>query len=156
MSLSLSGVDTLYGFSGWVNDCTSKLNVYEKNQFLKMNTKKQSALEMILTILKIRSLFEERKIAPTLLKELYKVYNPLPHMEQFIEKSQLFFPNLNCGITSLYLKHILKEGKLINGGYAGQNHTFLFLNKGLIIDITADQFGGPPVYVGPMLYPWSF
>lgn len=40
----------------------------------------------------VRSLFEQKKIKPTLLLELYKGYNPVPHLENLLQKVSFFFP----------------------------------------------------------------
>jgi hypothetical protein len=42
----------------------------------------------------------------------------------------------------------------VRGTYSGYSHTFLLLG-GNVVDITADQFDGPPVYVGPLTQPWE-
>jgi hypothetical protein len=101
-----------------------------------------------------RGQFNEHTLQRDLLKKLYKNYNPDVETESFIDKAAQIFPNLNCGIASVYLKHVLKKGKIVQGSYGSQNHTFLLIDK-TIIDITADQYGGPSVYVGPLKYPWS-
>ena len=43
---------------------------------------------------------------------------------------------------------------MVTGSYEGQKHTFLMLDN-LVLDITADQFGGPALYVGSLVSPWS-
>lgn len=52
------------------------------------------------------------------------------------------------------MQHRLSEGEIRNGSYAGHGHTFLVI-EGVVVDITADQFDGPDVYVGPLVAPWS-
>jgi hypothetical protein len=89
-----------------------------------------------------------------LLVELYKGYKDVGDTVQFVTKAREIFPNGNCGLASLYLKKEL-GGEIIQGKYGEHNHTFL-LHKDVVIDITADQFGGPEVYVGPLRSPWSF
>lgn len=104
----------------------------------------------------VRYLFEQRRIDPALLVQLYMTYNPLAHIEDFIHQSQLLFPKLNCGIASLYLQYVCAEGTLTKGAYRQHPHTFLMFDKGIIADITADQFGGPRIYLGHLKSPWRF
>jgi hypothetical protein len=108
-----------------------------------------------LLISQCRTLFEQRKIDLRLLAELYVAYNPIPAIESFITQSQALFPKLNCGLASLYLRHILKEGVVKQGTYAGHAHTYLLFEQNLIADITADQYGGPRIYYGPLKDPWK-
>lgn len=42
------------------------------------------------------------------------------------------------------------ESKLVEGDFGSINHVWLELPDGTILDATADQFGGPPVYIGPL------
>ena len=106
------------------------------------------------TIKLIRNSFERQSIDLSLLKKLYKKYNNIDNIDKFINDGVNMFPKLNCGITSLYIKHILKGGRIINGEYKKENHTFL-MYKNNIIDITAEQYGGPKIHVGPLKYPWK-
>ena len=59
-----------------------------------------------------------------------------------------------CGMVSYALQGFLSlyevETKLVSLNFAEINHMFLQLPDGRIIDATADQFGLPPVYIGPM------
>ena len=115
-----------------------------KNKLLKI---KKCAIE-------IRRKFETNKVNKKLLKSLYQKYNPLDDVNSFVEKAQELFPKLNCGLTTLYLKNKLGHGKIINGRYKKNNHTFLLLPKNILVDITADQYSGPKVYVGEVKKPW--
>jgi len=63
------------------------------------------------------------------------------------------FPKLNCGIASLYIQYKLKHGTIVQGFYNNIPHTFFLLGDN-IIDITADQFGGPKIYTGKLKEPW--
>ena len=99
--------------------------------------------------IKARKAFETKKIDRSILKELYTQYHPVRNIDMFISRATSFFPNLNCGITSAYLKYMLGRGDIVNGNYGNNNHTFLLLNRKTIVDITADQ------YVGPLKNPWS-
>jgi len=98
---------------------------------------------------------EQRKIPVRLLTNLYKKYNPIKNISKFIEDSKEFFPELNCGIASVYLRHVLQQGEIVIGSYGKEPHTFLLINSETIVDITSDQYGGPKVYIGPIDYPWS-
>jgi hypothetical protein len=79
------------------------------------------------------------------------------------------FPDEACQVATDELKHRLGFGEIIDGSYrvaepgdhsAFQRHEFLDVGetdvaKRTIVDITADQFGGPSVYVGEWRAPWS-
>ncbi len=103
---------------------------------------------------KVRQLFQNRLIARPLLRRLYLSYNPEVEIETFLEHAEILFPKLNCGLTVVYLQYTLGEGNIRNGSYKGQGHTFLIVEN-TVMDITADQFGGPQVYAGPLILPWS-
>ena len=112
-------------------------------------------LEIKLTTSKIRSNFEKGKVSSAELKKWYQNYNKIEDIDFFIKEAKELFPRLNCGLATIYLKKIIKNGNIINGKYGKNNHTFLLINKELIVDITADQYGGPKIYVGPVQGPWS-
>lgn len=97
----------------------------------------------------IRQEFEDRTYNKTLLKGLYLTYNPDVEFNSFLEKAEEIFPKGNCGLTAVYLREKLGGGEVIKSFYNGQPHTFL-LFEGKVIDITADQFGGPRVYIGDL------
>ncbi len=101
-----------------------------------------------------RKKFESGNLDIELLNKLYQNYNPLKDVYGFIQMSLDIFPRLNCGLASVYLKHALKSGEVVNGKYGDHNHTFLLADN-KIIDITSDQYGGPKVYFGPITAPWS-
>lgn len=102
-----------------------------------------------------RAAFEARQIDPYLLRELYSTYAQVTDVEWFVEKAAILFPRLNCGLVSVYLRHLLRQGSVERGRYRGRGHTFLLLEDGTIVDITADQYGGPKVYCGPLVEPWE-
>lgn len=78
------------------------------------------------------------------------------------------FPDEACQVATDELRHRLGFGKIIDGSYVvtepgGRKevvrHEFLDLGKTDIAektigDISADQFGGPSVYVGEWREPW--
>lgn len=103
----------------------------------------------------VRQEFEQSTVDPQLLAELYQTYHPIEDIDVFLQRAKSLFPALNCGIASVYMQHRLQAGTVLRGSYAGQPHTFLSLGEGAIADITADQYGGPAVYVGPLQPPWS-
>jgi hypothetical protein len=90
------------------------------------------------------------------LKRLYGKYAPeITKIDLFIDRATQLFPTGNCGLASLYLQNKLSSGRIVNGSYKKENHTFLFLEEEILVDITADQFGGPKIYIGKLKYPWK-
>ena len=53
---------------------------------------------------KTREKFEKNEIPQDLIKKLYLKYNPISNVNNFLKQAKDLFPNLNCGIASLYLK----------------------------------------------------
>lgn len=105
----------------------------------------------------VRKEFETGSVPRELLAELYHDYNPrIKDIHGFLDQAASLFPVQNCGVASVYLKHIFSSGEIEPGGYIFPTtvHTILDLGKIGIADITADQFGGSPVYVGPLQYPY--
>jgi hypothetical protein len=113
---------------------------------------KISTIEKI--ALRARKDFEKGNIDKNELRRLYLNYNPIKNINLFIKKAKKFFPKLNCGLASVYLKKLISDGKIIRGKYLNKNHTFLLLEDKIIVDITSDQYGGPKIYVGPIKYPY--
>lgn len=103
----------------------------------------------------IRRDFEKGSIPDSILVSLYSGYNKEVDSSIFVTKSKKMFPKLNCGLTSLYIQKKLGEGEIVKGSYLGNPHTFLMLGGEQVIDITADQYGGPEVYVGKIRQPWK-
>lgn len=104
---------------------------------------------------KARRDFENGRIDTGVLEGLYAAYNPLQDLGSFIEASQHIFPSLNCGLASLYLRYLLGTGQLMRVRYGSHNHTVLQVDDETIMDITADQYGGPTIYIGPLASPYS-
>lgn len=98
--------------------------------------------------------FESGTIDKSRLKQLYAEYAEVGDVGEFVDRAQDLFPKLNCGLASLALKDALGSGAVTNGRFLDENHTFLLLGRDTIADITADQYGGPSVYVGPLKNPW--
>lgn len=102
-----------------------------------------------------RQELEKKRVDREFLKEIYRRYADVPDVELFVQRAEEMFPNLNCGLASVYLQHRLGEGEVVQGKYDQHDHTFLLLADGTTVDITADQYGGPKVYCGPLRQPWS-
>jgi|SRR3989344_510467 len=117
--------------------------------FMKLSNVEQIAF-------KVRADFEAQRIDEDELKQLYQQYNPLENIDSFMKSAREMFPNLNCGLATVYLRRRFPDGKIVNGRYKNNNHTFLLLGDSVVVDITSDQYGGPKVYVGPLQSPWLF
>lgn len=105
------------------------------------------------TVRQTRKQFEIGLADQELLINLYREYADVGDTEQFVNKAKYIFPHGNCGLASLYLRKEL-GGEIIQGRYGEHDHTFLVVDD-TVVDITADQFGGPKVYVGPLQLPWK-
>ncbi len=103
---------------------------------------------------KVREKFERGNISKELIKKLYIEYRLIQNVDSFFKRADQLFPNLNCGIASVYLKRKIKDSKIVQGKYKDNNHTFIITQDNLIVDITSDQYGGPKIYVGPIKSPW--
>lgn len=107
------------------------------------------------TAIEARQAFEQHEVPKPLLRSLYLEQNPsFLDIDRYLDFADRIFPTGNCGLATVYLKHLLGEGELADGEYITNSHQFLEIGK-LVVDITADQFGGPKVYVGPLELPWS-
>ena len=101
-----------------------------------------------------RKAFEQRTIPREVLRELFLAPNPdFLDVDNYLDFAATIFPRGNCGLTSVYLRHVIGAGQIVEGQYVSEQHTFLKVGA-LAVDITADQFGGPPIYVGPITLPW--
>ena len=101
-----------------------------------------------------RKRFEQRSIPLNFLEELYTAYNPVPDIKTFIAQAMKHFPRGSCGVAGTYLQRIIGRGTITQGTFNDEPHTVLRLDD-LIIDITADQYNGPRIYVGPITPPWT-
>jgi len=110
--------------------------------------------EIVLLAREVRKSFEKREIPQEKLERVYFHYNSLKDIKTFIERALRLFPRGNCGLASVYLQQFLPSAEVIRGNYGLESHTFLLLDETVVIDITADQFGGPEVYVGLLKEPW--
>lgn len=89
---------------------------------------------------------------------LMRLYNsllkkPIEDIEGFFRSASQLFPRNNCGIATAALFDRLGGQISKDLTYGGISHTVLELGD-RIVDITADQFGGPTVYVGKIIAPW--
>lgn len=110
--------------------------------------------EIRLVAVTARQSFEQDAIPRPLLRTLFTAYNPdFLDVDNYIDFSLKRFPKDNCWLASVYLRHVLGDGDVVEGAYNLEAHQYLQIGK-LAVDITADQFGGPPVYVGPVVEPW--
>jgi hypothetical protein len=107
------------------------------------------------TVWEVRKDFETKIVDQIRLRGLYREYNDIPDITNFISRAVEQFPNFNCGVASVYLQHIFGAGAIVQGRYLEHDHTFLLLDRNIIVDITADQYGGPAVYVGLFKEPWA-
>jgi hypothetical protein len=105
------------------------------------------------TAYRTRKAFESRTVSDKFLAKLYGKYADVEDVFSFVQKAKDLFPLGNCGLATLYLKEKI-GGEIVRGKYGGHNHTFLRIGE-TIVDITADQFGGQKVYIGPLQAPWS-
>ena len=102
----------------------------------------------------VRIRFENKQIDAVELLKLYQEYNSIPDPELFLDRANQLFPRLNCGLATIYLKQVLGYGEVVQGKYQENGHTFLLIPGDIVVDITADQFGGPAIYVGSLREPW--
>ena len=102
----------------------------------------------------VRLEFEIGTTDVDILSDLYRGYAVVGDIAAFLRKAMVLFPAGNGSLASLYLQSVL-GGEVRRGWYKSENHTFLVLEEKIVVDITADQHGGPPVYVGPLRYPYT-
>ena len=103
----------------------------------------------------IRRDFETGEVDCQLLLRLYEKYHHVPHGEIFVRKALSSFPRLNCGLASVYLRHHIHQGTIVRGKFKDHLHTFILLRNSIVLDITADQYGGPKIHVGKLAWPWA-
>ncbi len=101
----------------------------------------------------IRRELVARLCDPELLASLYFQYNAVAERRLFVDRALEMFPRLCCGLASVYAQHRLGGGAVVRGWYDRERHTFLSF-RGWVVDLTADQFLGPAVYVGHLRAPW--
>lgn len=106
------------------------------------------------TVVEVRAAFEAGSYDDGVAAAAYQAYTSVPDIELFLRRARALFPALNCGLCSAYLGSVLRCGSMIHMRYNGHPHTVLAIDS-VIVDITADQFGGPPIYVGAVRPPWS-
>ena len=101
-----------------------------------------------------RRAFESGCFDVSVARRAYTDYAPDIDVDLFLSHSRRLFPALNCGLCSTYLRAVLHCGTVRRGRYNADLHTVLIVGS-TVIDVTADQFGGPPVYIGPLRQPWT-
>jgi hypothetical protein len=119
-----------------------------------VRTRSSTPTRLLDAAMDARRAFAHGECDRLLLADLYQAYNPVPEVDLFVRRALEMFPRLCCGLASAYLRHRLGGGVVTRGSYGGEPHTFLF-DGDAIVDVTADQFGGPGVYVGRCLPPWQ-
>lgn len=102
----------------------------------------------------IRNAFESGRFDVSIARRAYGNYAPEIDIDLFLSRARGLFPALNCGLCSTYLRAVLDCGTVKRGRYNNERHTVLMIGS-VVVDITADQFGGPPVYIGPLRRPWE-
>lgn len=102
----------------------------------------------------VRHDFEQGIIDRELLTRICNGYKATDSIQEFIQEASECFPYGNQIIASLYIREKV-GGTVTEGTFNSEPHAFLMLKDKRIIDITADQYGGPKVYVGPLVHPWS-
>jgi hypothetical protein len=118
-----------------------------------MRGKIASLARLEATAREVRLAFERDAFDIRLARAVYGAYAPIIDLDLFLSRARALFPALNCGLCSTYLSAVLGRGVVRRGTYGAAGHTVLMVGH-LIVDITADQFGGPSVYVGTLQRPW--
>lgn len=93
-----------------------------------------------------------------LTQNFYSKSNP-EHIQRSVEACLPNFPRGCCDFASLLLQDRIQDGEVTTGVYykrprAFDAHAFLQLG-GILCDLTADQFGGPRIYIGEFVLPWA-
>jgi hypothetical protein len=107
----------------------------------------------------VREGFELQSLDPKIVWSRYCRWVPDARhwdKDKFLSLANTAFPLGCCGLASAFLSEEVDIGCGIPEHilYKDEPHTIL-LGSLAMIDITADQFGGPRIYVGPMVRPWS-
>lgn len=110
-----------------------------------------------------RTDFESGAISVDHVLEVGRLYLPAGAIDMYgaeVPAILTYFPSMACDLASAVLRHRVGYGEVSEGSYEGLVHTFLNLGETAlgpetIVDITADQYGGPRMYVGPLTEPWS-
>ncbi|HVV67264.1 MAG TPA: hypothetical protein VHB72_04330 [Candidatus Saccharimonadales bacterium] len=107
----------------------------------------------------VREGFEQRSFDPEVVWARYCSWVPdARHWDRgkFLDLANTSFPLGCCGLASAFLS------KEVDVGYGQPEHIYyksyphtVLLGDIAMVDITADQFGGPRIYVGPMVDPWK-
>lgn len=108
-----------------------------------------------------RTEFDEKKVERKKLIHLFEKQNPDfgTGADIIVDLHLRTFPFLACELATIYMQYLLQDGEVTSGSYVTPDgivlpHTFLMFDDLTGVDITADQFRGPKVYVGPIVAPW--
>jgi hypothetical protein len=109
-----------------------------------------------------RSAFESGQVTVDMLIGLYsnienRRVQDLGRLAVEIDYLLPYFPYQNCEYASVYLGSQVGQGQMLCGYYDFRPHKVWDVGPVVgetIMDITADQFGGPPIYIGPLVLPW--
>ena len=119
--------------------------------------------------------FDNKSVDVQYLKSLVEKHLPYiaenykDGLTQWIEQSVANFPIDCCEIGAAVLLDRVGEGEIAHGRYEREpigphnirkSHTFWTQAEtpgktALMADITADQYGGPPIFVGSLKRPWT-
>lgn len=122
-----------------------------------------------------RKEFEDKSVKVQYLKSLVETHlayiadNYKDGLTQWIEQSVANFPANCCELGAAVLLDRIGEGIIAHGRYEHEpigphnirkSHTFWVQLESvgeirLMADTTADQYGGPPIYVGTIKHPWT-
>ncbi len=131
-----------------------------------MNLSESSRIALEFEARAVREMFETGRYDPSEVSELVQTYwtnrgsqRDSEQLRSSIESCMPNFPRGWCDIASVVLMHRLGEGELLTGVYyksprVFDSHAVLSVG-GAICDMTADQFGGPKLYVGEFVLPWT-
>lgn len=120
------------------------------------NTEIMNNQEILEIATATRRSFEDGSLDYELLAERFQQWFPKNNdPKYYAELTKTEFPAGCCGPASAYLRSEIGKGDITYGSYQNMGHLVLKISKKEIVDITADQFGGPAIYVGSLQYPWT-
>lgn len=78
-------------------------------------------------------------------------------VDKLMETAKRLFPTGCCGLASCLVAAEIPDAKVVTGAYVHDGeerpHTWVEYES-MVVDVTADQFGGPRVYVGEKTSEW--
>lgn len=131
--------------------------------------------EILAVAIRTREDFEQKSLKVQYVQDLvikhlsYIAESYEAELTAWIEQTLSLFPVNGCEVATAVLLDRLRTGKIVYGRYEHEplgphnirkSHTFWTQSESnssnpLIADITADQYGGPPIYVGTLIKPWN-